>query len=200
MSSAWHQSVFSKAFRGVGRSLSRYWIIYGGIEAVLTSPFLLLAAFITLVCFPLWSHDSRWTSDAISIIPAMLGFSVGALAIILAFPSSVIFKELAEDGSPTSYFIGVAARLVHFIYVQVFSIFITILAKSYDATALSFFGFMFFCYSILSAAAVGMSFFGAAEIYNASARSPVLPRTKKKFTRYACYQRPQRHRRLRSRK
>jgi len=200
LSNAWHQSVFSKAFRGVGRSLSRYWVVYGGIEAVLTSPFLLLAAFITLTCFPLWAHNSKWASDAISIIPAMLGFSVGALAIILAFPSSAIFKDLAEDGSPTSYFIGVAARLVHFIYVQVFAIYITLLAKTYDSTIVSFFGFMFLCYSVLSAAAVGMSFFGAAEIYNASAMPSVMPVQKKRVSRYIYPLKLPRYRRRRVRR
>jgi hypothetical protein len=38
----------------------------------------------------------------ISVIPNLLGFSVGSMAIILAFSSSNIFSAIAEDGDERS--------------------------------------------------------------------------------------------------
>jgi hypothetical protein len=173
LSRAFAGSVFSNSFRGTFRSLSTYWKVYGGLEALIVSPFMIAAGVLTAVCAPLWSNGkSDWTSDAITILPCLLGFSVSALAIVLTFPSNPIFRHFAEDGTDKSYYMGVSARLVHFIMAQVFAFTMTFLAKAYHGTWISCLGFLSLMYAIFAAASTGLSFFGAARMFNASERPP----------------------------
>ena len=184
LSLAFQSSAFSKAFRGVGSSLRDYWDVYGRLEAVVTSPFLLASAVFTVICAPLWNLKDGWTEAAITILPCLLGFSVSAMAIVLAFATSPIFRDMSEDGHPKSYYMGVAARLAHFIYAQVLALLFVFVVKSYNHLPLRFIGFLLLVYAIFAAAAVGMSFFGAAKIYNAS-QTPKAPPTKRFAERLA---------------
>src|SRR5689334_11556352 len=64
--------------------VNRYWSAYGRFRAFLFSPYLHLSVGILFVTYGVWTRDSWW-SFVISIVPNMLGFSLGALAIILGF-------------------------------------------------------------------------------------------------------------------
>lgn len=106
-------------------------------------------------------------ATAIAIIPCLLGFSVGAMAIILAFSSSKIFTLIAEEGHERSLFVNMVTSFVHFIVVQTICLCLSVLSTF----APKFFplkmiiGVMLF-YAIFTAVSVGMQLFGVALIYN----------------------------------
>ena len=82
---------------------------------------------------------------------------------------------MAEDGKDGSYYMGVVARLAHFIYVQVVAIILVFLTMAYSIWPIRLLGLTFLFYAVLSAAATAMSFFGAAKLYNAAAATLANP-------------------------
>lgn len=150
--------------------IDAYWQAYGRWKAVSRSFWLWLSFLFTIILHPVWKNED-WTSIATGAIPNLLGFSIGAMAIALAFPSSTVFKFLAERGRPDSYYIEVSARFLHFIVVQIVSFVSALLCKSYPCIAFDFFGFWMFVYALFTGLATGFSLFGIAQIYNRSAKS-----------------------------
>lgn len=123
----------------------------------------------TVLLKPLWCGGS-WSSLALDVLPSLLGFSIGAVAIILAAPGMKTFKLLAEDGDAESYFMDLAARLVHFIIVQVLGVATILAAKAYPSTGTNFVGFLLFSYALLSALSASLAIFGIARILNFAAK------------------------------
>jgi hypothetical protein len=154
--------------------MSGYWKIYGGLKAVITSPWLILSIFVTFGCYPI-VESGGWIEAAFGVLPALLGFSIGAMAITLAFPATAFFRLLAEDGAENSYYLDLASKFLHFIFVQVISIIFLFVVKSYEGRLLNFFGFFLMMYAILTGAATATALFGVAQLYNASARQSISP-------------------------
>ena len=106
------KSSFSRAsmifdpWRGLLEEVGRYWRLYGGIWAVLLSPFFQLSLILGIVVPQFLHVYNDIAAVTISIVPCLLGFSVGAMAILLAFSSSRIFTVIAEEGSDKSFFRG----------------------------------------------------------------------------------------------
>lgn len=145
--------------------LRGYWRVYGGAKALIKSPIFWLAIVIDLFCLPLWA-DGKWSDITISVLPNLLGFSIGAMAVVLGFPSSPLFKVFIEGGRQDSYYIGLAAKFVHFIISQVFAILISIIGKAYPINFLGFIGLAVTIYAVLTAIMVALSLFGVAEVHN----------------------------------
>lgn len=123
-----------------------------------------------VVLRPLWCPGT-WTQLGMDLIPSLLGFSIGAMAIMLALPGMPVFKFLADDGAPDSKFMEMASRLIHFIVVQVISIAMVFVAKAYPSGVTNGIGFLFMMYALFSAVAAGLSIFGLARALNFSAPS-----------------------------
>jgi hypothetical protein len=87
-----------------------YWETYGGSRAFFLSPVLWTSAVITAIIHHVWVHG-LWADAAITILPNLLGLSIGAMAILLAFPTTRIFKILTEDGRKDSFYLDLASRL-----------------------------------------------------------------------------------------
>jgi hypothetical protein len=129
----------------------------------------------SIVCGLIIPHFLHTYNDvsgiAIAIIPCLLGFSVGAMAILLAFSSSKIFSLIAEDGDERSLFMKMVTSFIHFIVVQTVCLCVAVLSTY----APKFFplkmatGTMLF-YAIFTAVSVGMQLFGVARIYNENER------------------------------
>lgn len=130
-----------------------YWKVYGGARALLHSPYVYLAAGFTALCWPLWvspsSDSSAWPQIAIDVIPSMLGFSMGGMAIVLAFSTAKVFTILAEEGADDSYFITMMGSFFHFILVQSGAILLAVAIKAYPLVWLSGIGFCLFSYAVL---------------------------------------------------
>jgi hypothetical protein len=166
-----------KYWQSQAGELGHYWAIYGGLKALVRSPYLHISIFLTLICLPFWAKDSYASDIALSAVPNLLGFTVGALAIVLAFSSADIFKTLAEEGDPKSFFMKLTANLIHFILIQVCALIIGTLAKITGVWWLDKITLFFLFYAVLSTFAAGVQLFLTAIIYNSYAS---LPKAEKK--------------------
>ena len=149
----------------ISEELYGYWQAYGGWKAVLRSTAVWFSVVFTILCAPAWSKG-QWPDATLSALPSLLGFSLGAMGIILAFPSSPLFKLFAERGRTDSYYLDLASRFVHFIFIQVIALLFALVGKSYLIYFLSFVGFFFLVYAVTSAAFAALSLFGVAQVHN----------------------------------
>ena len=94
------------------------------------------------------------------------------MAILLAFPTSDIFKFLTEEGAEGSFYMDLAARLVHFVFVQTVAILLALFAKAWCWWPVNLLGFWVMIYAFLTGIAVALSLMGVAAIYNRSQRPP----------------------------
>ena len=165
---------------GVREIISTYWRIYGGFYDLLRSPYLHVSIVFSLLLFPLWS-SSGWWNDVLTIIPSIIGFSLGGYAIWLAMGDDS-FRNLMcgnIEGEESSPYLDINAAFVHFIVVQFLSLFVALTAKAYYSLdyippeychffsvsipigliynnaklVLSFLGYFLFIYALMSALA-----------------------------------------------
>lgn len=140
---------------------------------MLTSPYIYIALFTTALASPLWleiEDGSRpWTNLAYSIIPSMLGFSMGGMAIMLAFSDSRTFAIIAEKGKARSHFAKVIANFYHFILVQTLAIMLAMISNSYLFLPLSAFSFFVFAYAIFVGVATAGQLLNTGVVLNAAA-------------------------------
>lgn len=112
-------------YSGLREIAARYWSAYGGIKALARSPYLHLAFMILVITSPYWISSPWWTQP-LSIIPNLLGFSLGGLAMLLSFGNAEFQKFITEkdedsQSDPTA-FIEVSASFVHFMLLQLGSL------------------------------------------------------------------------------
>jgi hypothetical protein len=147
-----------------------YWKVYGGFPALLRSKYAWFSVGLTVLLWRTWSTSEKRTelgSTILGIIPNLLGFTIGAMAILLAFSTSSFFAKLTENGKSDSAYLDLASKFVHFILLQAIALFSGIILKSYNGSIpLGFIGCFFLAYSIATAVATGLALFGMAEIYN----------------------------------
>lgn len=113
-----------------------YYRAYGGFSAFIKSPYLYLSLFLTIALYPHWSGNSWW-EDVLSIMPNLLGFSLGGYAMFLAigdekFRGFLAGKEEDEDDDVQSPFLALNGAFVHFIIFQVLALFFALFRKAYD--------------------------------------------------------------------
>lgn len=146
--------------------ISGYWNAYGGLKAIIQSRWMWLSVLLTVGLYRLWLLQD-WSSLALGILPSLLGFSIGAMAIIFALPSTALFKFIAWEGK--SYYIEIAARFVHFVLTQLIAILLALFAHTYHFNILNCIGFLSFVYALSTGAATVFSLFGMAQLYNQQA-------------------------------
>lgn len=165
-------SVF-EYWKNQAETIRDYWTIYGGFRALFKSPYLIVAFLLTVGSVYFWAVNGNGeylvkASDlVVSAIPNLLGFTVGALAIVLAFSSAEIFKILAEEGDPQSYFMKLTSNLVHFIMVQVLALICGVVAKITDSRVLDVLSLFFLYYAVLVTFSAALQLFLTAQVYNA---------------------------------
>jgi hypothetical protein len=139
-----------------------------------------MSLLLTVVCYLFWAPQVYAADIAVSVLPSLLGFTVGALAIVLAFSSASVFETLAEKGEPGSFFIKLTASLIHFILVQVLALVSAIAAKIIEAPGVDVLVLFLLFYAVLVTLAAGLQLFLTAIIYNASASMDAKKRDPKK--------------------
>jgi hypothetical protein len=152
---AFFQRCVGDQWNALARNLKEYWIVYGGWRAFWASPVLWTAFLVNAILYPLWIRGT-WADAAISILPNVLGLSIGAMAIILAFPTTRIFSIMTEDGRTDSFYLDLSSRLTHFIVIQVVALIFALMGKAYEFTILSFIGCWFLVYAILTAGVISL--------------------------------------------
>lgn len=102
------------------RFLKTYFSDYGGISAVIGSPLFLLSAMISLISYNMWLNR-EWTDLSMSVIPNLLGFSLGTYALLFSLISPRIrlaLKSLRNKNN-VRYLDEMNATFLHFIMMQV---------------------------------------------------------------------------------
>ncbi len=161
----WFDASATKTFRV-------YWKLYGGWKALATSPYLYVGLVVALLCWPSWvSGDDveaggGWAQSAVEILPSLLGFSMGGMAIMLAFSTAPIFSALTQKGSDTSLFLRVVANFFHFILVQTIALIVALISKTYQNPVLGLLGFWAMTYAALVALATAGQLLQTARVFN----------------------------------
>jgi len=152
----------------------RYWGSYGGFKALFKSPYLYMALGITLLLYPQWSQEGWW-DRVLSIMPNVLGFSLGGYAMWMAIGDESFRRLISgpDENEKASPYMEVNSSFVHFILLQILSIVLALFARAYnfslpeDSLILtkfrtpfqtlcligSFFGYFIFIYALTSALA-----------------------------------------------
>lgn len=148
-----------------------YWNAYGGIRKLLCSPYLIVSFVPFVALFDLWYFEGpdgirTWPSYAISILPSLISFSLGSLAIVFAMSSGAYVKLLHKNGDPDSLFMRLVAVFFHFILVQVLALFATLGVFSKDNAFTSGLAFWLLCYALMSGIAAAANLVLIADIKN----------------------------------
>lgn len=114
------------------RLLLLVWRISAGLKGVVLSLEFVIAVITWAVCYEFWMKNPWW-DQVLSVMPNVLGFTLGGFAIFLGFGDERFKNMLAGDepgdsgGSP---YISVAASFVLFVVFQLASIICAIVAKA----------------------------------------------------------------------
>jgi hypothetical protein len=151
----------------------RYFRIYGGVEKLISSPYLHFSVIISALCFPSWS-DHQWPNTPLSVLPNLVGFTLGGFAVFLAFSNERFASIMAQKDPDEEYsaFMNSCASFVHFILVQGFALIYAVIAKAvlvekYESFhyIFSFLGYFLFIYSLNLIIAVTFSLLRVSSNY-----------------------------------
>jgi len=124
-------ATFMKSYKGPAKLIAQYWSTYGGWRDFVFSPYLHASLLILLITFATWS-DKGWWEQVLTVVPSLLGFSLGALAIFLGFGSEkfrdVISGKRPGQANKASPYMSVTAAFTHFIVVQVAAVLIAVIS------------------------------------------------------------------------
>ncbi|MFC3864632.1 hypothetical protein [Alcaligenes aquatilis] len=141
MTSANDKPKFFSSYVELWKIARRYLGAYGGWLSFLRSPYLHISLALTLLSAHVWMNPGWW-DNTISVLPNLLGFSLGGYAIWLAmgdenFRSRVAGKKpkKGENGKwesdpKESPYIGVSSTFVHYVIIQAISLIYAIVASS----------------------------------------------------------------------
>jgi hypothetical protein len=155
-------------------SFHDYWKAFGGINALITSPYLWGSIAITFFLY--WFKGKfEWLDAALSTVPSLLGFTVAAYAILVAFGDEKFKKIIAiypRDASQ-SFFMTVNGTFCHFIIVQCGTLIYAVLFKTLGLNAIryQFVGMILLMYSLSFTVATALAVLKMAKMYQNIIRS-----------------------------
>lgn len=164
------RSSISKPWLGQWGVLRDYWSLYGGWRALVTSPYAQVSLAFGIIVDLCSAQAFDPAASTISIVPNVLGFTVGALAIILAFSSAPFFTFLTEEGENRSLFMKTVANFVHFIIVQVLALLEAILTLAHPNWLFKLLSSILLSYAIATTFSIVIQLFQMATVFNASQR------------------------------
>lgn len=156
-----------------------YWQKYGGLNSLLNSPYLQVAILITLFTYGFWYKHSWW-EQSFSILPSILGFTLGGFAIFLGFGSDEFKKIMSKKEHGTSPYLDMVTSYTHFVLIQLLAIIFAIIAQGANQVnpfniddALNsvlklvsgFIGYGLLVYSLLLSLAVCLAIFDLASVF-----------------------------------
>jgi hypothetical protein len=151
----------------------RYWRIYGGWRALFTSIYFYAALVLTAVCYPYWSKVGTDSAQlTVDVIPSIMAFSLGGMAIVLAFSGGRFLNLIRQNGDEASLFMTVITNFFHFLVVQTLALATAVVVFAFPKPLwLSGIAFFFFAYSVTIAVASAAALFNVSRIYNLSGDS-----------------------------
>ena len=176
-------------YSGVGEIFKRYWAAYGGLRALLLSPYFHLSLVLLGITSSYWLNKSWW-DQPLAIVPNLLGFSLGGLAMFLSFGDDKFRAMLAEGTNVAkSPYIQVCATFAHFIVLQISALLIALVAKALDfpydwplswqayigifTKVFYAIGFLLFLYAVTSMLAATMAVFRVCSWYELHKKNEV---------------------------
>jgi hypothetical protein len=160
----------------------RYWDAYGGFQALFRSIYLWIALVLTLFGWSFWSKEDWWEIP-LSVLPNLLGFSLGGLAILLGLIQPKIMAILSQksDEAKASTMSQFTATFTHFVLVQASALITAVVFKSLNFAdegqkmlmtqsqscmleAISGLGWLLFIYAVLLVFAVAIEVFRLSEM------------------------------------
>jgi hypothetical protein len=126
---------FFGQYRGISRVFSRYWKVYGGWRAVLSSPYLHAAILLLIPTARIWT-STQWWQLPISVLPGLVSFTLGGYAMFLAFGEEKFKSKMAGSDNTYGPLLSISATFVHFILLQVFALAFAIIAEARPISAL----------------------------------------------------------------
>jgi hypothetical protein len=181
-------------YKGVAEIFSRYWLAYGGTRALICSPYLHISVVLLAITTHHWLY-SNWWQDVTSVIPSLLGFTLGGFAVFIGFGDEKFrqllaepdFAEQSESDKPSIY-TELCSTFVHFIIIQCAALLYAITFESLQffspklsniqqllnagGLAFSAFGYLLYLYALVSILAVTMHLFRIATMYEQFQKSP----------------------------
>lgn len=127
-----------------------------------------MAAAMTAACYPYWVKPGTASAQlAIDVVPSVMAFSLGGMAIVLAFSDGRFLKAIRQDGKDNSLFMKVIANFFHFLTVQTLAIATAMIVFAFPKLiAPSGIAFFFLAYSLTTALASAAQLFNVSRIYN----------------------------------
>lgn len=119
------------SYRGLFVSVGRYWKDYGGWKDFFGSPLLHLSVVISGASYRAWLKPD-WVDLPLSLLPNLLGFSLGAYALIFSLANERLLGALSaqpKHGGPTLLRV-INATFLHFILIQTAAIIFALSQKS----------------------------------------------------------------------
>jgi len=124
-----------------------------------------------MAAYPFWSKPDAdenwaWVNLTLSVVPSLLGFAVGGMAIMLAFSSGKFLEAIRQKGKNNSYFMKVISAFFHFTLVLVLAIVVALIGKAFPNIYISALGFFTTIYGVLLAVATIDHLWQTAMIFN----------------------------------
>ena len=148
------------------KSFNTYWDNYGGLKAIFTSPYFIISILFSIIIFTFSDSKEKWYDMPLSILPNLLGFSIGAYAVILVLGNGDFWKYIALD-KKNNLFMQINGSFVHFIFIQVVTIIFSIICKtlSLESAPIYFIGITLLIYAILTAFAATLAILELSKYY-----------------------------------
>jgi hypothetical protein len=101
------------------KRLKRYFDAYGGWRAIWGSPLFHLSVIVGFSAHAYWV-SAKWVDLTFSLIPSLLGFSLGTYAILFSLITNRMRKALraVKNSRGISYLEEINATFFHFIFMQ----------------------------------------------------------------------------------
>lgn len=170
-------------YKSVATIIIRYWRVYGGLPALVTSPYFHASFVLLLLTSHTW-YATPWWETVIAVLPNLLGFTLGGFAVFLSFGDDR-FKSALAGSDPLdnshSPLITVSTTFMHFVIVQIVALLWALVAKAlhFDlswpeiakiTTVIGLvgdlLGYWLFLYGICLAGASGVAIFRVAGWYD----------------------------------
>jgi hypothetical protein len=105
------------------------WRITGGWKANVRSADFWLSLVVWAICYHFWLEETWW-EQVISVLPNLLGFTLGGFAIFLGFGSDAFRGVISDADEKKSPYISVSAAFLIFVSMQVFALLFAFCAKA----------------------------------------------------------------------
>ncbi len=151
-------SCMKEEYLFLGKDLKDYVYYFGPLRDIFKTPYFHFSLLMALITGIFTSEPSIWAEYALSMLPGILGFSIGGYAIIITFGDNEFRKFLvkAKTSEGKSILMVVNGAFIHFIMAQTLSLVLAYIVESIDIKnlfiniilCLPFFYSLVFCVAI----------------------------------------------------